>query len=369
MGRMTPRERILAAFAHRQPDRVPFSWGFGPTAEMSKVLESYLAGQGIDWGKLRRATDDKMGCGAAWNGPLPPNGNTYSGIFGINMKKQSYGNGSYDEFTDYPLAGAADLAAINRFPWPDAKHYDYASVRENILKANPDRFRAVSLGGGNPFEIYCWMTGLEESLCNLILEPDMVRLALKYITDFFAERMRRTLEVAGDLVDMVFLADDLGGQNGLLLSRETYCAVIQPYHKQLVDTVRQQAPHAKVFFHSDGAVFDILPDLLDAGIDMLEAVQTDCAGMDPERLKATYGKRLGFHGAISVQQLLPHTDAANVTRECKRLVQVLGKDGGYIAAPAHAIQVGTPPENVMAMLKAVLGDEDFAAACKVAALK
>ena len=92
------------------------------------------------------------------------------------------------------------------------------------------------------------------------------------------------------------------------------------------------------------------------------------AGMDPARLKSVYGDRLSFHGAISVQKLLPHTDAATVLRECRRLVEVLGQNGGYIAAPAHAIQMGTPPENVLAMLRAVLGDADYEAAVQEARL-
>jgi len=119
--------------------------------------------------------------------------------------------------------------------------------------------------------------------------------------------------------------------------------------------------------HSDGAVFDILPDVMDAGVEVLEAVQVDAAGMEPERLKAAYGGRLSFHGAVSVQQLLPHSDAAGVMRECRRLVAVLGAEGGYIAAPSHAIQVGTPPENVLAMLRTVLGEADYEAARRQAA--
>jgi hypothetical protein len=100
-------------------------------------------------------------------------------------------------------------------------------------------------------------------------------------------------------------------------------------------------------------------DLLDAGLDTLEAVQTDATGMEPERLKRAYGDRLSFQGAISVQHLLPHGNPTTVRVECQRLIEVLGARGGYIAAPAHAIQVGTPPENVLAMLRTVLGDDDY----------
>ena len=211
------------------------------------------------------------------------------------------------------------------------------------------------------------MTGLEEALVNLATAPELVRAALGHIGGFMVERLRRNLEEIGDLIDIVFMADDLGGQRGLLLSRRSYCEVIQPVHAAIAETVRTLAPPAVVMHHSDGAVFDILPDLLDAGVQVLEAVQTDAAGMEPERLKQTYGDRLAFHGAISVQQLLPHGTTAEVEAECRRLVAVLGRNGGYIAAPAHAIQLGTPPENVFAMLRAILGDADYHEALERAA--
>jgi uroporphyrinogen decarboxylase len=366
MQRMTPRERILAAVNHLEPDRVPFSWGFGATTEMARVMEQHLAAQGVDWGKLRRVTNDKVGVGPTWTGPVPPNGNTGAGLFGVRTREQSYGDGAYSEFTDFPLAGITDPAAVDRHPWPDARHYDYAGLRASALQADPGRTHALCFTAGNPFEIYCWMTGLEEGLCNLVVQPEVVQVALDHITTFFEERLRGVLREIGDLLDIVFLADDLGGQTGLLISRESYRAQLQPFHSRLTACVRQLAPQAATMFHSDGAVFDIIPDLMDAGVQILEAVQTDAAGMEPERLKAAYGERLSFHGAISVQHLLPRCDVATVERECRRLVQVLGRNGGYIAAPAHAIQLGTPPENVMAMLRTVLGDADLADALRAA---
>jgi uroporphyrinogen decarboxylase len=210
------------------------------------------------------------------------------------------------------------------------------------------------------------MTGLEAALINVLLNPDLVHAAMKRITDFFAAKMRHALECVGDLVDICYFADDLGGQQNLLMSRRAYRKVIQPYHAQLFCQVKEQAPQAAVMLHSDGAVFDILPDLIDAGLEVLEAVQTDTAGMDPARLKATYGENLSFHGGISVQALLPNEDVNTVYLECQRLVKVFGENGGYIAAPSHAIQVGTPTQNVLAMLRGVLGNEDYEAALMAA---
>lgn len=350
-----PRRRVLDALAHRPPERVPFSWGFCATPEMQRTLADWFAAQGVSWPVLRDLVCDRVWVGPRYTGPLPPDGNTFTGIWGIHMKTTSYGTGSYEEFTDFPLAGMEDPAELDRHPWPCADDYDYESLRGQTEEADPGLHRAVQLGGGNPFELYCWMTGLEEALINVIANPALVRAALERITGFLETRLRRSLEEAGDLVDMVFLADDLGSQTGLLMSRESYRQVLQPFHRRLTAAAHELAPGASVLLHSDGAVFDVLPDLIDAGVDCLEAVQTDAAGMEPERLKAAFGDRLAFHGALSVQQLLPRGDAASVESECRRIAEVMGRGGGYIAAPSHAIQMGTPPENVEAMLRGILG--------------
>ncbi len=360
LDRMSPRQRVRRALSHQPPDRVPFSWGFGPTPEMSAILEKYLARQGISWGKLRVITDDIQSIRPTYIGPELPE---HTDIWGIQRKPVSYGAGSYDEIEVYPLAGVQTPAELETYPWPDPEIYDYENLREQILAVDPEGCRAGKLTpAGNPFEIYCWMTGLEEAMVNLLLNPRLVCVALDRITHFFEEKMRQTLVGCADLVDVFFFADDLGSQVSLLISRQVYRDILQPYHRRLMCLAKEMAPHAFVMFHSDGAVFDILPDLIDAGVEVLEAVQTEAAGMEPVRLKETYGDRLSFHGGISVQALLPKTDEKTVMTECRRLVDVLGQGGGYIAAPSHAIQVGTPPENVLAMLKAVLGESDYQAA-------
>lgn len=355
----TPRQRVLDALAHIEPHRVPFAWNFGPTPEMTKVMVSTMAAQSLDWHAFAKNLDDIRQVFPRTIGPalLP-----HFDIWGIERGSQSYGTGAYDEIVRYPLAGIHDVSWIRSYPWPDPEAYDYDNFRDEVLASDPADRKARKLAinvCGNPFEIYCWMTGLEESLMNLILYPDVVHTAMAQITTYFAERLRITLDKAGDVLDILYFADDLGGQQNLLMSTKTYRAMLKPYHARLFRLAHEMAPHAKVMFHSDGAVFDILPDLLDAGIDVLEAVQIDTAGMNPLRLKTVFGDSLCFHGGISVQDLLPNADPVTVIRVCRELVNVFGSGGGYIAAPSHAIQVGTPPENVLAMLRAVLGDEDY----------
>jgi uroporphyrinogen decarboxylase len=363
-----PRKRILDALNHRQPERTPFTWGFCATAEMSVVLNQFYADQGIHWPTQRDAVCDRIYIAPDYTGPVAAGEDINTAIWGIRVKSTDYGAGSYAEFTDFPLAGIESPDQLESYPWPNPDSYDYPTVRTCIEDGNPHHHWANLFWAGNPFEIYCWLTGIEEALMNVLINPELVVAALGKITEFFEGRLRRTLAVAGDAVDMVFIADDLGSQNGLLMSRDAYRNVLQPSHRRLTTAVKELAPHAKALFHSDGAVFDILPDLIDAGVDCLEAVQTDAAGMEPDRLKSTYGDRLAFHGAISVQKLLPYAGAAEVEDECRRIVSILGNGGGYIAAPSHAIQVGTPPENVTAMLRGVLGEEVLARAMEFAAI-
>lgn len=363
---MTPRDRVRTALTHHAPDRAPFSWNFGPTPEMARILDSALADQGLDWATLRRAVDDVCLITPRYTGPsIPPD----IDIWGIVRSAQSYGAGSYDEIVYHPLAGVTDPSELKDYPWPDPALYDYEGLSDLVAQVDPEGIRAHKLAiraCGNPFEIYTWLTGLEETMINLLVRPAVVRTALTYITDYFAETMRRSLAQIGKALDIVYFADDLGGQQTLLFSPKTYRSLLKPFHRRLFQQARAIAPRAAVMYHSDGAVFDLLDDLIDAGIDVLEAVQVDAAGMGPARLKRAFGDRLSFHGGISVQSLLVDKDAETVYSRCREIIATFGAGGGYIAAPTHAIQVGTPPENVLAMLRAVLGDADFDAAMQAA---
>ncbi|OPZ24292.1 MAG: methylcobalamin:coenzyme M methyltransferase [Lentisphaerae bacterium ADurb.BinA184] len=359
----TPRARVRAALAHRQPARVPFSWQFCATPEMQQTLEAELAARGRSWNALQAATEDIGWIGPAYCGPAQFAGGPWH-VFGIGWKDVNYGAGTYREVETYPLAGVDSLQALDDYPWPSPDWYDYDGLGRQLAAADPNK--ALKFGAFNPFETLCWMTGLEEVLCNCCARPELVVRGLEHIVEFYEQRTIRCLERIGHGVEIVFFFDDLGSQNGPLMSPAMYGELLKPFHRRLFARAHQLAPNAKVMMHSDGSVFALLDDLSDAGLDVLEAVQVDCADMEPRHLKDAFGDRLSFHGAISVQQLLPKADAATVERTCRELVDVLGAGGGYIAAPSHAIQMGTPVANVLAMLRGVLGREDYAAAWEAA---
>lgn len=359
---MTPRERVLSAIHHQEPDRVPFSWGLGITPEMRRTLEAFSAGRGFSFDGLRMAVEDVRTISPDYAGPELPERTDY---WGVRRASVSYAGGEYDEIEHYPLAAAETVADLDNHRWPDPAWFDFSTLRADIERSDPEHrfaYRGGITVSGNPLERYTWMTGLEQTLVNLLINPEVVHGAMRRINDFFLGMMERVSKAAGDYIDIFYFADDLGGQSSLLMSRETYQDVIKPYHAELIARSKELLPTSKAMFHTDGAVFDIIPDLLDAGVEILEAVQTDATGMDPARLKSNFGERLAFHGGIPVQSLLPNEDEATVRARCNELVDVFGAGGGYIAAPTHAIQHGTPPENVMAMLESVMGAKELAAA-------
>jgi len=341
-----PRDRVLATLDHQETNRAPFSFGFGPTGEARRALDAYLKPLGADFSTLDRAAADIRSVAPRYIGPPLP---SETDIWGIRRKPVAYATGTYDEIVHYPLGGVRAAGKISRYPWPRVDDFDFGVLPEAIRLRGENGRYAIRASGGNPFEIFCWMTGLEEALVMLIESPDVVTRGLEHITNFFCEYCMRQLDAAAGGIDLVFTADDLGGQQGPLMSRTMYREIIMPHHRHLHNIIHGFG--ARTLYHSDGSVIDLVPDLIEAGVDILEAVQVDAAGMDPRALKALAGDRLSFHGGVSVQHLLPHGTPDDVRREVAELKRVFGAGGGYICAPTHAIQAGTPPENVIAMVE------------------
>lgn len=356
---MTQRELVMEAINQRPTDRLPFSWGLGLTREMTGTMEAYAREKGQDFAKFRRNTEHVLTIHPRYMGPVLPENRDF---WGIERREVSYGGGAYKEISRYPLAGIDDPEDLERYPWPRPEEFDFSAKEEEVLREDPrgEKARRLSIGYcGNPLEIYTWMTGMEETMMNLILNPDLVHRAMAKICDFFAAMMEMAAPRFGHLVDILYFADDLGGQENEIISNGTYREMIKPHHKRLMDLGKRLMPHAKVMYHTDGSVFNIIPELIDAGMEIHEAVQTDAARMEPERIKKAYGDRLCFHGALSVQSLLPQGTEGEVRREVERICRILGAGGGFVPAPSHAIQPGTPPENVYAMVESVLGAERF----------
>jgi len=367
----TPRERVRAALSRTESKHPPFTWGFGPNAGAATSLQKAFAQNGIDFGLLRQATEDVAWLHPRYIGPPLPEGQAeYMAIWGIETRVADYGAGTYsDEIAKNPLLGVEEVEDLDNYPWPKASDFDYDYLNVMSRELDPEGVKAVRLQGGNPFEIYSWMFGLEEAMMHLVAEPELIKAGMSHICNFFKDSMERQVAALDRDVDLVLIADDLGMQQSLLLSLDHYREHIKPFHRDLCEHIRKLLPGAVIEYHSDGSVFDVLPDLRDAGVQMLEAVQVECAKMDPPHLAENFGESLMFQGGISVQQVLPFKTPEEVKAFCRHLIDTLGKGGGYLAAPSHAIQAGTPPENIVAMLEEVLGPERWEAALEAARIE
>lgn len=348
---LTSRERVRLALAHQETDRVPIAMvcsGINPPADAA--FDALLREEvGMDLVSFLNQVLDVREVGPRYIGPsLSPGVD----IWGVRRRVQSFGAGEYDEIVGYPLAEVNSPGDLDRQHWPTTDWFDYEAMNDAIAWAQRDGEHCLMIANGNIFETSWYMRGFERMFMDFIDRPDLVHAIFQRVANFYCEHFRRMLQAADGRVDLAFTADDIGGQNGLLLSLSTWEQFIKPYHLRLNKIIHEFG--VKVIYHTDGAVMKAVPGLIDMGIDVLQALQFSAKGMDPVELKRIAGDRLCFEGGVSVQTTLPFGTPEEVRQEVRLLITTLGRGGGYILGPSHAIQAGTPPENVYAMFDEAL---------------
>ena len=346
---LTHRERVLRALDRKPVDRVPVSMiGSYINAAPRAALEAHLQrtrGIGVD-AFLAPIVDLKAVCPAYIGPKLEPGTDPW----GVRRTPVQAGSDVYDEIVHYPLAGASTPDDLLAHAWPTTDLFDYGSIGRQIEAIRRQGDYAIWLyGPGNLFEPAWYMRGFEQMFVDLVENPELADCLRRKVTDFQVEHNRRALEAAAGQIDLVFTGDDIAGQHGPLMSPDLWARFIKPHHQRLNRMVHNHG--ARVIYHSDGAVMDLVPGLIDMGIDVLEALQFDADGMDPALLKERHGARLGFAGGLSVQRTLPFGSVKDVREEARRLSRTLGHGGGYLFGPSHAIQSDTPPENLVAMFE------------------
>jgi len=343
---LSHRERVRLALEHQETDRVPIAMVCsGINRPAREALEGWLARErGLSVNAYLEPLMDIQGVGPDYVGPALTPG---TDIWGVHRSPVSYGADAYMEIDHYPLGRAKSEGDVAAHRWPSPDWFDYARFPERIAQAQAEGESCLMLANGNIFESSWYMRGFERMLLDLAMNPELAQAIFDRVTEFFVAYFARALAAARGQIDLAFTADDIGGQNGLLMSLPMWQEHIQPYHRRLNRVIHEFG--AKVIYHSDGAVMEAVPGLVDMGIDVLQALQFDAKGMDPVALKERHGEVLCFEGGVSVQKTLPFGTPEDVRAEVGRLIGVLGRGGGYILGPAHAIQAGTPPENIVAM--------------------
>jgi uroporphyrinogen decarboxylase len=203
-------------------------------------------------------------------------------------------------------------------------------------------------------ELAAWMRGIENFYTDLAANRDFACALLDKVTDIKMRYWELALAEVGDRIVVVSEADDMASQTGLMMSPETFRRIIKPRHKRLLEFIRRLAPNAFIFFHSCGSIYDVIPDLIEVGVDILNPVQYTAAGMEARRLKKEFGDALTFWGGgIDTQRILPYGTPQEVKDEVRRRIDDLAPGGGFVFNTIHNIQPDVPPENIAAMIEAL----------------
>jgi uroporphyrinogen decarboxylase len=345
---ITPRQRVAMALRHNEPDRVPFD--FWAVPEVWATLRRYLDTD--DNGDVLRL----LGVDCRWVrpeyvGPAPivQEDGSYYDAFGTHRRSMSNEFCTYEEYAGHPLANVQTVAEVKSWPgWPSTEHWDVSTLKDKIQALNREMEHWLCYEVGGIFEWSWGLRGFEQFLIDLAIQPEIACAIMDCYTDLYIANVTRVLEAADGSIDMVYTYDDIGTQQGLLISEAMWREFVLPRHLRLNAAIRRFP--IKIMYHSCGAIYPLIGALADeVGIDVLNPLQPRAAGMDAARIKREFGDRLSFYGAVDIQQTLPRGRPQEVQAEVQERCQVLGRGGGYICASAHYIQADTPLKNIVAM--------------------
>ncbi len=272
-------------------------------------------------------------------------------MWGVPLKKVVSGESHYEEFGQAPMLGYETPLDVEQYPfWPDPDKFDYKTAIELAKRASKDF--AVIGPWVSFFEIYCQLRGIEQALLDVLMYPDLVQATLDRVEDIQTRMMKRFLDQASTYLDLVFISDDIGGQDNLLISPESWSLLLQPRLRRWCDLIHSY--DLKVFYHTDGAAEMLIGSLIDCGIDVLNPIQHACQGMETDKLKKKYGNAVIFHGGIDNQTVLPFGTPDDVRKETLHCLETLGAGReGFICSSCHNVQAGTSVENILAMIETV----------------
>lgn len=403
---MNHRERVLAALSHKQPDRVPVDMGgMASTGIMAVAYDKFRRFMGLPTGKLRiidigqqlaEIEEDMLELYGAdvlcARRTLPPT--AAAGLklrdfplmdlsqtpprpmeadiieSGLRIERVDDGlaildgkgrvmakkpdTSYYFDPVHFPLAGATTLAEIAANKWPLPPKSYFTRLRKQFLKLRQTTdYALMDTFGGNIHEQGQNLRGWGQFLMDLTYGGAFTDYLLDYIADHWMEQLGLYMEAVGDLVDVVVFGDDLGTQAGTQMAPDIYRRTIHPRHKRLYSFVREHYPNVHVFLHSCGAIADLIPMLIDEGVQVLNPVQTSATGMDPRQLKREFGRDLTFWGGgIDTQSVLPYGTPEDVRRMVLERMEIFGEGGGFVFCQVHNIQASIPPENILAMMQA-----------------
>jgi uroporphyrinogen decarboxylase len=353
------RERVGKCLNHEEPDRVPID--FWATGEVQARLVEHFGFATIEEVVRHFDVDFRYIEGPRYVGPpltIRPDGSKED-HFGVPRKPVTYGAGAsagvYSEVAEYPLEKAASVDEILSYTkWPQVEWFDYECVRDQARRARETGKVVVFMGDRlnrcAQLKPAMYVRGVEQILVDTFLDPDIAKAVFRRIADFYAEYARRTLEAGEGNIDIFFTGDDFGTQNNTFLPVDVWRDQLREGFKRFIDIGHEF--NCRVAHHTCGSVAALIPDFIGCGLDILNPLQPDVAGMDYGNMKQAFGDRITFHGGISIQKTMPYGSPDDVRREVQDRVEKLAPRGGYIFCTAHNIQTDTSLENVETLFTA-----------------
>jgi len=369
MSSLTPRERVRKALNHEEPDRVPIDLGgfvCGIHEKAYQDLADYLniKVETCIYDYMQRLTfvDERIlkmfNVDTRYIYAKPPSNwqfkeepdQSWVDEWGVRRKRCGY----YSDVVYSPLADA-DISEIERYPFPDPcdpARFEGLKEEAKRLYEKTD-YALIAANSGSIQYLPSELRGWQQYLTDLALNQDIIIKLTDRFLFLYIKYFDKLLDACGEFIEMVWIGDDWGHQNGPVVYPEVFRKIFKPRMKKLVDFIKSKAK-VKVGLHSCGSVYWAIQDFIDAGIDVLNPVQVAAKDMDTERLKREFGDRIVFWGGgCDTQKILPFGSPEDVKKEVKKRIKDLAPGGGFVFTPVHNIQAGVPPENIIAMYEAV----------------
>jgi uroporphyrinogen decarboxylase len=365
---MTSRERLLTAINHKTPDRVPLdiggSFATGINSRAYRNLKDHLeidtrtqiASQRSDVARVEDVVRVSLGIDTYPLLPGAPDGSvvqfdngSYRDEWGV-VRNRAEGGHYYVTRPPLAMATISDLAS---YSWPDPDDPGWVrglAEEAKRIRSETDYALVLSLPVGFGHQSQ-FLRGYDNWLMDCVSDTRFAEALMDRVLEIHTQVVERLLAEVGKLADVVLYADDVGFQDRPIMSPPMFHRIMAPRQKRYLEFVRARTD-ANILYHTCGSVYSLIPDFIDAGVDVLNPIQTRAAGMEPARLKREFGRDLAFWGGVDMQRLLPYGSPEEVSREVEELVNVLGAGGGYVVCAANNIQADTPPPNIMALARA-----------------
>ena len=347
---MTNRENFLSLLRRQGYEHVPVEFELCPHLE--KIFKEQLHADdyqeyfGFPWREvedLRLKDHDVEKYRKFYQKPLAEGADI--DVWGVGHEKSP--NSMHMTYMRHPLEDMEELEELEAYPFPDFSSADGSHQAEQVRKIKEQDLIALGNMQMTIWECAWYMRSMDELFCDMMMEDEKAEFLLDKVTEL---SMIRALSFAKAGVDVLFLGDDIGMQHTIMMSADLYVTWIKPRLKKIIDAVKEVNPDIIVFYHSCGFIEPLIPHLIEAGIDVLNPIQSEC--MDFEEIYKKYGDKISVHGTIGTQTVMPKGTPEEVKEAVWHNLDIAGEKGGLFVAPTHILEPEVPFENILAYVEA-----------------